>query len=112
MTPPQPFYSRSATPTNGSSRHSLAGKPFAKIVDDHIMEPRALLHLIAACSALPVNSVKHFDHLDHAHRKTCLFQQFAPHAFLQRFAQFPRPARDTPTSPHHPAPPPHYQRPP
>src|SRR6266478_5623528 len=73
-----------------ASCHGVTRNAFTEIVNDHIMESRAFLPFVLPSGALHVNSVEHFDYLDHASRETGLFQQFARYALLQRLAQFQR----------------------
>jgi len=67
---------------NIATRAGFPGDALTEIVDDHIVEARAIRRPSASILLIDVDTVKSLDHLQDAHLQTGLFQQLACDTFL------------------------------
>jgi len=65
-----------------ATRAGFPGDTLTKVIDDHIVEPRAIRRASASILLIDVDTVKSLDHLQDAHLQTGLFQQLACDTFL------------------------------
>lgn len=58
------------------------GDTLTEVIDDHVVEARAIRRASASILLIDVDTVKSLDHLQDAHLQTGLFQQLACDTFL------------------------------